>query len=65
MYPGVPLVSFEFSDFMILAIPKSVMRANPLKYLIIFPVLLFTFLIQDQVLWFYVTMNDFVIVQVF
>ena len=26
MYPGVPLVSEEFSGFHILAIPKSVMR---------------------------------------
>jgi len=32
MYPGVPLVSEEFSGFHILAIPKSVMRKYPAKF---------------------------------
>jgi len=32
MYPGVPLVSEEFSGFHILAIPKSVIRKYPARF---------------------------------
>ena len=60
IYPGVPEVSFPLSGFQYLAMPKSVTLTYPKIMLIIF-----TITVQNQIFWFYISMDNLFIMQIF
>ena len=73
IYPGVPLVSEEFSGFHTRAIPKSVIRRYPLfvknnrrcksvmgKY----SFFLLTFTVEYKIFWLNISMEDAILMQV-